>query len=113
MDCPKELSDDILDIIRMASLRIRAAGREDDPNRCAVEANHIHNLPNLLRDYRDEKLLYYCEMEIRGFVTSSEGVSIECFRPHWSRLARYIELNRLASDFQERDSPETRLDTDV
>ena len=82
----------------MAALRIRAAGREGDANRCAIEANHIHNLPDLLGEYFEEKLIYYYEVEIPGFVACSEGVHIECFRPVWSRLARYIELKRLGSD---------------
>ena len=95
MNCPKEVSDILLDIIYMATLRIRSEATNGDARRCGIEAYHIHNLPNVLKDFSKDLLMHYYELEVRAYVTSSDGVNIQCFEPLWNKLARYIELNRL------------------
>ena len=95
MDCPKEISEIVLEILRGGIIRIRCEGSNGDAVRCEIEANHIHNFPNLLNDYHEEKLLYYYRVEIPNYVHRSEGVNIDSFRPAWGRLATYLELRRL------------------
>src|SRR2546422_8724952 len=95
LECPREVAEIILEILREGILRIRCESANNDAQRCGVEANHIHNLPSLLKDYREEMLLYYYRREIPAFVQMSDGVNINSFRAAWSKLARYIELRRL------------------
>ena len=96
MECPTEVAEIILEIIRDGILRIRCESANDNSERCGVEANHIHNVPNLLKDYSEEKLLHYYRVEIPGFVQMSDGVNINSFRPAWAKLGRYLELRQLS-----------------
>lgn len=58
-DCPAEVADALTSILRESILLIRMAGSADDADYCAVEANHIHNLPSILRNYDPAKLESY------------------------------------------------------
>jgi hypothetical protein len=89
MSCPAEIAAILLEILRTAVLRIRAAGWSEDPARCADEADHIHNLPDLLRNYSPERLRYYWEVERAGFLSQSPGADVAPFEPLWGQLARY------------------------
>jgi len=111
MNCPKETEDILLDIIYMATLRIQAEAKNGNAHRCGVEAYHIHNLPNILKNYSEDKVLYYYQFEIRSFVTSSEGINIGSFQPLWTKLAALIELkkfdpaSKISADPQTDNSP--------
>ena len=96
MKCPDELETILLDIISMAFLRIRAEAGNGNAERCGIEAYHVHNLPSLLQNYSEAMLMHYYQIEIRNFVTVSDGINIKSFQPLWSKLGRYIELKRLA-----------------
>ena len=56
MQCPSEIAELVLEILKIGVLRIRAAAWSGDSARCAIEADHIHNLPDLLRDYSAQAL---------------------------------------------------------
>jgi hypothetical protein len=58
-NCPAEVADAITSILRESILLIRMAGNGEDADCCAVEANHIHNLPALLRCYQRSRLDRY------------------------------------------------------
>jgi hypothetical protein len=63
MNCPDEIADIVLELIQTSLLRIRAQGWAGNSARCAVEAAHVHNLPDLLRDFSSERLHFYWEVE--------------------------------------------------
>lgn len=90
MNCPSELARIILSIVQIAVLRIRAAGWNNDPERCGIEADHIHNLPNLLSNYRPDLLAYYWDVERVAFVERSRSANLEAFDPLWKRLEEHI-----------------------
>jgi hypothetical protein len=71
MQCPPEVSDVLVQIITAGLLRIRAFGWNGDAARCAVEADHLHNLPEVLREFRPELLNYYWHVERVSFCKSS------------------------------------------
>lgn len=58
-DYPPDVADALLSILRKSILLIRMAGNGDDADFCAIEANHIHNVPGILRHYDRGKLEYY------------------------------------------------------
>jgi hypothetical protein len=62
-----------------------------DPESCAVEADHIHNLSALLQNYSPDLLKYYWEVERPSFVSHSEGVDLSTFEPLWNELSK-LEL---------------------
>jgi hypothetical protein len=89
MTCPAELATILLDLIQLAALRIRAAGWNGDALACANEADHIHNLPALLRDYSIDRLQYYWNAERPSYL--AHGGSSPAFEPIWAELNRWIE----------------------
>ncbi len=88
MNNSAEVSDILLGIVELATLRIRAAAWSGDTRRCEVEADHIHNIPALLRNFSTEALQYYWEVERPSFVDRCTAGPIDCrdFEPLWSRL---------------------------
>lgn len=87
MTCPPEIADVVREILKTGLLRIRASAWSGDSRRCAIEADHLHNLPDLLADYSAERLEYYLEAERAGFVGQSTPEQAAAFEPLWKRLA--------------------------
>jgi hypothetical protein len=60
---------------------------------CAIEANHVHNLPRLLVDYDSKYLQYYWNVERIQFIRESKeaGQSLQWFEEPWEELKQYIE----------------------
>jgi hypothetical protein len=92
MNCPLEIAQILLDILEQAVLQTRAAGWAGDPVRAAMEADHIHNLPDLLRHYSPDLLAYYWNAQRVGYIAEADrlGVGIDGFAPLWERLRPYI-----------------------
>src|SRR2546425_1709073 len=91
MPCPPEIAEIVCEILRTGLLRIRALG---DVNRCALEADHLHNLPGLLANYKPELLDYYWRVERVGFVERSNPEDVECFEPLWKALSQHLKLSK-------------------
>ena len=73
MNCPPEIADMLLEILRTGLLRIRPHAWPGEAELCAIEADHIHNLPDLLADYLRDKLVYYWDVE-RAAVHRHESI---------------------------------------
>lgn len=97
MKCPPAVADAILDILRHGLLRVRAAGWSGDGDRCAAEADHIHNLPDLLRDYSPERLRYYWDAERPAFMSHLSAEELATWEPLWERLRSQAEVLRSAA----------------
>jgi hypothetical protein len=89
MRCPPEIMDIILEILNNGILRVRSAGWSGDSDRCAIEADHVHNLPCLLADYSPDLLRFYWESARVSFIDQSAPSAIAPFEPLWSRLAPF------------------------
>lgn len=63
MRCPDEIADVVLPPVTYGLLRARAAAWQGKADLCAIESDHIHNLPDLLADYTPDKLSYYWNVE--------------------------------------------------
>jgi hypothetical protein len=89
MTCPPEIEQTLLEILRIGILRIRGAAWAGDISRCAIEADHIHNLPQLLENYAPDLLKYYWETERTAFIDQSSEAALASFEPLWSRLSSH------------------------
>jgi hypothetical protein len=92
MQCPQELSEVLLEMLRIGLLRVRAAAWSGRADVCAVEADHLHNLPELLSDFSLEKLQYYMHAEKPGYISQCSALKagVEDFEPMWRFLGRQI-----------------------
>jgi hypothetical protein len=84
----------VCDILRMGLLRIRALDWNQNPGRCAVEADHLHNLPGLLSSFKPELLDYYWNIERISFIQQSSRDDVAGFEPLWQSLAEHIHSGK-------------------
>lgn len=92
MQCPLPVAEIVQEILHTGILRIRAAAWSGDTQRCAIEADHIHNLPALLKDYSDERLRYYWEVERPAFIEQSSGTAVAELERLWERLSSEVDF---------------------
>jgi hypothetical protein len=85
-----EIRDILLDLLATGLLRIRAFGSAGDAKACALEADHLHNLPRLLQAAKQETLLYYYEVERPSYRNQAASPDME-FELLWDRLGRLLK----------------------
>jgi hypothetical protein len=100
MTCPPEIAAVLLDILGDGLLTCRAAGWAGRPERCAVEADHLHNLPALLADYSPDRLRYYWDVERPTFAERCPPESLPRWETHWERLRPLVEEATVFTGFQ-------------
>ena len=81
----------LLEILTTGLLRIRALGWSGDAKRCAVEADHIHNLPHLLAHHDPDRLAYYWEVERAAYIHQTEPEQLADWEPLWRQLRSHVE----------------------
>lgn len=94
MKCPPPIADVLIEMLRVALLRIRASS---DAAMAALEADHVHNLPDLLRDYSPDKLDYYWSVERPCYLDRVAGDGQLAFDECWSRLAPHVPAEAISS----------------
>src|SRR5262245_57429376 len=94
MSCPPEIADILLNILESGLLTIRVLGWNGEADRCAVEADHLHNLPSLLADYRPEKLLYYWDVQRTIYIEESPPEYQPVWEALWRRLESHVAATR-------------------
>jgi hypothetical protein len=95
MQCPPEVSEILAKILSVGLLRIRALGWNRDAARCAVEADHLHNLPALLAAFNPELLDFYWRVERVAFIQCSSREEIAAFEPLWAALGDHVGSNNV------------------
>lgn len=90
MPCPPEIAEILLEILQLGLLRIRALGWSGNGAGCASEADHLHNLPALLRNYSPEQLRYYWEVERPAYSSRGDG-DPAAFAAAWERLHHLLK----------------------
>jgi hypothetical protein len=83
--CPAEIADVILRILQTGTVQARSAGWSGDAALSASEADHIHNLPDLLRRYSPRKLIYYWNVERPAYIRRMGGGPM-VFEELWAEL---------------------------
>ena len=83
--CSQSIADVILRILQTGVVEARSAGWSKDVDIGAMQADHIHNLPDLLRRYSPRKLRYYWDMERPSFIRRMGGQPL-VFEELWAEL---------------------------
>ena len=91
MNCPPEVAEVVLDILKTGLLRLRGCGWSGKSDCCAIEADHLHNLPDLLAYYSLDKLRYYWDIERIAYLSQSPADSAATFYPLWQQLALLLQ----------------------
>src|SRR5882724_9716837 len=81
--CPPEIADILLDIIQQGLLGIRACS---DIRRSQIEANHLHNLPSLVKAFSWGRLRYYLEIEKPEYVRDTSTWPCHGCEEAWKKL---------------------------
>jgi len=92
MRCPVEIDDVLLAMLQTGLLRIRLHAWQGEIELCGLEADHIHNLPDLLADYSADKLSYYWNVERPQYIGMVDGDRLREWEPLWNRLAERFDL---------------------
>lgn len=107
MNCPEEIADILVQILGRGVIYARAAGWSGDAKRAALEADHIHNLPDVLATDTDDKfkLWYYFHLERPSYMSQVERLpradnfqidTVAMFHPLWERLQPFVPQERPA-----------------
>jgi len=79
----------LLRILTQGLLRIRSLGSNGYSSQCAVEADHLHILPEVLENLDPGLLRCYFEVHRPAFMRAV-GKTTD-FEPEWNELQRLIE----------------------
>ncbi|MGD0733560.1 MAG: hypothetical protein ABR976_00370 [Terracidiphilus sp.] len=90
-----ELRNALLNVLTTGLLRIRMYAQHDSGETCFIEADHLHNLPGLIKDPRPELVFYYFDRERPSFIKRARNV--EQFEEEWDRLKMIIDRMRASS----------------
>ena len=96
MKCPPEVAEVIGEILRTALLRIRSRGWNQDAIACALEADHVHNLPSLLTNYSEDLVRFYLDHERVHYV--QKGGTVGHFEELWQRLESLLARPSVTHD---------------
>jgi len=95
MNCPSDIAEVILEILHLGMLRIRLFAGARQAQKCSIEADHLHNLPHLLLDYRPERLRYYWSTERPSFMRQVPEEERRDLTPIWDRLALLMDQHEI------------------
>jgi len=97
MRCPDEIAEAIFSILQYGLIRVRSFAWQGLAELCALEADHIHNLPGLLADYTPQKLYYYWNAERPDYVRKVGVDQAVGFEELWQYLGDRIEHEHTAT----------------
>jgi hypothetical protein len=78
------MRETLLHVLSKGLLRIRAEGFSGRANQCAIDADHLHNLPSLVLQPSLQPLSYYLDVTRIAFIKSVRDTSE--FEVDWKRL---------------------------
>ena len=93
MTCPDTVADILLEILQSGVVSARAAGWSNLLELATLEADHVHNLPHIVRRYDPESLAYYWRRERPSYVdryTRLVGSEPKMFAELWQQLERLM-----------------------
>jgi len=84
----EEIKEILLNILQIGILNVRVCAWGGQVERCAIEADHIHNLPGLVRYLNIELLLHYYNVSRLTFLRQAAGTTP--FEQDWERLGKIL-----------------------
>jgi hypothetical protein len=99
MSCPPDLAGILARMLQMALLRIRASCWSGDAERGAIEADHVHNIPRLITEFREESLAHYWNVERPGYLNQIGESQDEWWQELWDELRPYVVAAESAESF--------------
>ena len=94
MNCPQEITAIVSEILSTGLLQIRISGWSGDSNLAATLADHLHNLPNLLSDFSEEKLTFYWDVERPSFRDSVDDSIVKPYTDLWADLEPHVRSDQ-------------------
>jgi hypothetical protein len=91
MTCSTEIAEILTEILTTGLLRIRAQGWSGNAERCAVEADHIHNVPDLLAHFSPDRLDYYWNVERYSYINQTPASELAVWEPLWRQLHEQLQ----------------------
>jgi hypothetical protein len=94
--CPPALAEILLEILYRACLSIRIAGWAGQARYCAIEADHVHNLPGLVRNYSVRELQNYWDITRTCYLAEMQAIPdsrVSAYEALWRQLEIWIREN--------------------
>jgi hypothetical protein len=95
LHCPAEIADVLLSILQTGLMRIRTFAWQGRAGLCAIESDHVHNIPNLITHYSPEKLSYYWDVERPEYIRQVSTEHLDGWVALWQRLGQEIEATQV------------------
>jgi len=84
-------------ILYYGLLRIRESAANDDCEMCYLEADHLHNIPAILREKSIQLLRYYSEIEKPAYIkkATTQPIIIDVWQS-WSIIDQFLSEQKKA-----------------
>ena len=92
MNCPPDLTAILCEMLSHGILCARASAWSGDAERSALEADHIHNLPHLLKNFSADSLRYYWDIERAAFAARCSPQELQIWHDLWQRLHQHVQV---------------------
>jgi hypothetical protein len=88
-----EITACLLEIIRIGLLNIRILAAAGRMRECAIEADHLHNIPETILSNNIELVIAYMDFDRTTFMAACTSSSQQ-FMPFWERIATRIHARK-------------------
>jgi hypothetical protein len=107
MHPPKNIEYAILELLTFGILLARGTADSGNLWLCQLETEHIHNLPHLIDEYSDHRLMCYYEATMRGYMERTKGIDRDGFKPYWKTIEMHLKdaglLERTEGKFKDNE----------
>lgn len=101
MRSPDDIQTQLLTILEIGIVNIRSHCWAQRYHLCGVEADHVHNIPDLVENFSADKLAYYLEVEVAQYLREMGGNVRDDLRAPWDALKRRLaDLRENPTDLQ-------------
>ena len=77
-------------ILKLGLLNVRREAWHKNSERCAIEADQLHNIPGFLEDFSIDLLKYYVDIERPQYVRETDDQVLEEIRNAWTDLTHWL-----------------------
>jgi hypothetical protein len=89
MQDEEQIRSILISLLKTGLLRIRALGFDGEAELCALEADHLHNLPDILQIPKTDLLAHYYNVHRPAFMGLARDTS--AFESDWLQLGAILE----------------------